>query len=72
MWCPHLSVIASAIFVPLAFCNFYDNPEWDLPSPSGTPLEELKAKWDFDVSISPSNFIHGDNRRFLRYLETKC
>lgn len=51
MWCPHLSVLASTLFLPLTLCSFYDNPEWDLPSPPGTPIEELKAKWDFDVSF---------------------
>ncbi|KAK5050602.1 hypothetical protein LTR84_003884 [Exophiala bonariae] len=59
MWCPHLSVIASTLFVPLALCNFYDNPEFDLPPPTGTPLEELQAKWDFDWGFSGiSTFAH--------------
>jgi len=52
MWCQHLSLIASALFASSTFASFYDNPEWDLPPAEGTPLEELKAKWDFDVSLS--------------------
>jgi hypothetical protein len=39
--------------LPLARCSFYDNPELEIPAESGTPLDELKAKWDFDVSVCP-------------------
>lgn len=39
-----------AALLPLATSSFYDNPEVELPPKSGTPLDELKAKWDFDVS----------------------
>jgi hypothetical protein len=53
MWCLRLSVIASALFVSLTLCSFYDNPELELPPASGTPLDELKEKWDFDVSLLP-------------------
>lgn len=50
MWSLRLSVLASALFVSLTLCSFYDNPELELPPASGTPLDELKDKWDFDVS----------------------
>ncbi len=32
-----------------ATCSFYDNPEVELPPEGGTPLDELKAKWDSEV-----------------------
>ena len=35
----------------LAQCSFYDNPEVELPPEGGTPLDELKAKWDSEVSL---------------------
>lgn len=43
----------SLLLLPFASSSFYDNPEFDLPPEAGTPLDELKAKWDFDVSTPP-------------------
>lgn len=51
MWSLRLSVLASALFVSHTLCSFYDNPELELPPAGGTPLDELKEKWDFDVSF---------------------
>ena len=34
----------------LTTASFYDNPELDLPPKGGTPLDELKAKWEAEVS----------------------
>ncbi|KEF52186.1 agmatinase [Exophiala aquamarina CBS 119918] len=59
MWCPHLPLIASTLFASSTLASFYDNPEWDLPQAGGTPLEELKAKWDFDWGFTGiSTFAH--------------
>ena len=41
------ALLASGRF---AHASFYDNPELELPPDGGTPLEELKEKWDTDVS----------------------
>ena len=45
-----LVVLALAIRGPANVkASFYDNPELDLPAPDGTPVEELEAKWGFEV-----------------------
>ena len=49
--------------LPLAFCSFYDNPELELPTESGTPLDALKAKWDFEVSSLPSCWLEYQTAR---------
>ncbi|KIW63076.1 agmatinase [Phialophora macrospora] len=57
MLLPSLSVLVPLL--PLARCSFYDNPELEIPTESGTPLDELKAKWDFDWGFSGiSTFAH--------------
>jgi hypothetical protein len=45
-----LSFLTFLVAFPAAHASFYDNPEVELPAASGTSLDELKAKWDFDVS----------------------
>ncbi len=50
MLLPSISVSLLIPFLPWAQCSFYDNPELELPAETGTPLDELKAKWDFEVS----------------------
>lgn len=45
------SLLSLLALVPFTRASFYDNPEFDLPPESGTPLDELKAKWDTDVSF---------------------
>ncbi|OAP61830.1 agmatinase [Fonsecaea erecta] len=45
--------------LPVAHSSFYDNPELEIPPESGSPLDELKAKWDFDWGFSGiSTFAH--------------
>ena len=49
-------MLLSTIFLsllPTTLGSFYDNPELEIPPASGSPLDELKAKWDFDVSTTP-------------------
>lgn len=41
-----LSLILSSRLVS---SSFYDNPKLELPPEGGTPLDELKAKWDLEV-----------------------
>jgi hypothetical protein len=46
------SLPLSLLFLlPFAQASFYDNPEFDLPPESGTPLDELQAKYGTDVSF---------------------
>ncbi|RMZ90735.1 hypothetical protein DV736_g2032, partial [Chaetothyriales sp. CBS 134916] len=56
MWLP------SALFVLLASSvrsSFYDNPELDPIPETGSPLDELKQKWDSDWSFTGiSTFAH--------------
>lgn len=52
--------LAIALLARLATCSFYDNPEVELPPEGGTPLDELKAKWDSEVrSILSHETAHG-------------
>ncbi|EXJ90912.1 agmatinase [Capronia coronata CBS 617.96] len=55
-----LSLPLSLLFLlPFTAASFYDNPEFDVPSESGTPLDELKAKWDTDWGFTGiSTFAH--------------
>jgi hypothetical protein len=59
-----LSLSVLLPLLPLARSSFYDNPELEIPAESGTPLDELKAKWDFDVSVCPPS--DGIYRREIR------
>jgi hypothetical protein len=62
--------------LPLSTASFYDNPELESPSDSGTPLDELKAKWDFDVSAVLSTFgtslCHGAGGTPRQTNESSC
>ena len=42
------SSLVLALAASFVHASFYDNPEVELPPSSGTPLDELKDKWDFD------------------------
>jgi hypothetical protein len=55
-----LLYISFVLLASLSFsiASFYDNPELESPGESGTPLDELKQKWDFDVSALPSTTQH--------------
>ncbi|KAK4935565.1 hypothetical protein LTR10_023390 [Elasticomyces elasticus] len=45
--------------LPLATSSFYDNPEVELPQKSGTPLDELEAKFGTDWGFTGiSTFAH--------------
>ncbi|EHY60118.1 hypothetical protein HRR83_006478 [Exophiala dermatitidis] len=55
----HAIPLSLLFLAPFTGASFYDNPKLDLPSESGTPLEELKAKWDTDWGFSGiSTFAH--------------
>ncbi len=45
------SLLSLFLLSQLATCSFYDNPPVELPPDGGTPLEELRARWDADVSF---------------------
>src|SRR5882757_32644 len=45
------SLVPLLLTLPTTLASFYDNPEVEIPPETGSPLEELKAKWDFDVSL---------------------
>lgn len=50
---------ALALVTSLVNASFYDNPELDVPPEGGTPLDELKDKWDFEWGFSGiSTFAH--------------
>ena len=55
MHCPHICTTAAFLFalLPQGWASFYDNPEVETPPKSGTPLDELKEKWDFEVGADP-------------------
>jgi agmatinase len=55
-WLTALSLLAMP---QLAHASFYDNPEVPPVPKEGTPLEELKAKWDSDWAFTGiSTFAH--------------
>ncbi|RVX66991.1 Guanidinobutyrase [Exophiala mesophila] len=61
MHCPHICTTAAFLFalLPQGWASFYDNPEVETPPKSGTPLDELKEKWDFEWAFSGiSTFAH--------------
>ncbi|KAL6247366.1 hypothetical protein RBB50_005712 [Rhinocladiella similis] len=48
-----------AALLPYSSASFYDNPKVEIRSETEIPLEELKAKWDYDWSFSGiSTFGH--------------
>ena len=59
------------LFLPLLISlshasSFYDNPDQDPLPASGTPLEELQRKWDFDYGFTGiSTFAHLQHIRCL-------
>lgn len=57
MYPPHICTTAAFLFalLPQAWASFYDNPDVETPPKAGTPLDELKAKWDFEVRPEPIN-----------------
>ncbi|KIX98482.1 uncharacterized protein Z520_05783 [Fonsecaea multimorphosa CBS 102226] len=59
MFPPSLSLCILLPLLPLAHSSFYDNPDLEIPPEGGSPLDELKAKWDFDWGFSGiSTFAH--------------
>ncbi|KIW98660.1 agmatinase [Cladophialophora bantiana CBS 173.52] len=59
MLLPSLSLSILLSLLPFAHSSFYDNPELEIPPESGSPLEDLKAKWDFDWGFSGiATFAH--------------
>ena len=53
------ALLALALSLASVNASFYDNPELEDPPKSGTPLEELKDKWDFEWGfLGISTFAH--------------
>lgn len=53
------SLLTLALTASCVDASFYDNPEVDLPPESGTPLDELNAKWSMEWGFSGiSTFAH--------------
>jgi hypothetical protein len=60
------TLLSLSLVFRLATCSFYDNPPVDLPPDGGTPLEELRARWDADVSLFLSNNLQNSRNYVLR------
>lgn len=53
------SWLVLALVASLVNASFYDNPEVDIPPKSGTPIDELKDKWDAEWGfVGISTFAH--------------